>query len=215
MTRDKGTKIIYRSFIEVNVPVISTEEKWKVDLELHRNHICWRSVYKICFYSVNENILKWFQLKIIRRILATNSYLKKVKVTGSDLCRLCGQESETLLHLFVMCPSAKDIWLSIQNWINAKLGKNIVINRTMKILGYTLQDKNFWCVNFILLCTRFSIFSCATKNNKPNFLQIQKFIKLKFDEQELLSKLDNYSSTFSRNWQSWKQLLENLQQNDF
>ena len=168
-------------------------------------------VYKVCFYSVDENVLKWFQFKIIRRILATNSYLKKINIKSSDLCRICGKESETLLHLFVMCPPVDEIWLSVQNWIKDKLGINIVVNRTMKIFGYTLQDKNFWPINFILLCVRYNIFRCAMENNKPRMVQIQKYAKAKFDEQELLSKLNDSNTAFNRNWQTWKQLLEGFQ----
>ena len=54
------------------------KQKWSRDLNKHINEKECDLIFTICFEIVHNNNLKWFQLKILYRILGTNEYLHKI-----------------------------------------------------------------------------------------------------------------------------------------
>ena len=48
-------------------------------------------------------LFKWFQYRIICRLIGTNQYLKNINIKESPLCGICNQERETIVHLFAKC----------------------------------------------------------------------------------------------------------------
>ena len=64
--------------------------------------------YKI--QKIKELKLKWFQIRIIHRIIATNRSLKWMKVSNSELCSFCKEETENIEHLFWGCDIVMNFW---------------------------------------------------------------------------------------------------------
>ena len=69
------------------------------------------------------------------------------------------------------------LWVNIQEWINNKLGINLILTNLMKLHGYLINDQKFWPLNLILMITRKYIFWCAKNNYKLNIFFLQKEIK--------------------------------------
>ena len=44
--------------------------------------------------------LHWFQFRINHNILATNYFLKKIKIIDDANCNFCQKENETIEHIF-------------------------------------------------------------------------------------------------------------------
>ena len=99
------------------------------------------------------------------------------------------------------------LWDNIQQWINNKLGVNLVLTNLMKLHGYLLNDQKFWPLNLILMITRKYIFWCAKNNYKLNIFFLQKEIKITYLEQETLSLINSQSTQFERRWNIWKYIL--------
>ncbi|KAH3892519.1 hypothetical protein DPMN_016637 [Dreissena polymorpha] len=73
-----------------------------------------------------ESTLRKFQYKYIHRIIATNKYLFKCKLSNSNLCDFCGENIETIEHLFWECKHTQHIWNQLvsfleQQQLNVKL----------------------------------------------------------------------------------------------
>ena len=81
----------------------------------------WKQIYKICFYSVCDNSVIWFQYRILNDILGSKDYLKKLKIDMNNACSFCGRYAENLEHLFCKCREVTQLWDNIQQWINDKL----------------------------------------------------------------------------------------------
>jgi hypothetical protein len=60
--------------------------------------------------------LRYFQYKILNRILTTNIYLTIICLNDSELCDICGEEVETIHHLMVSCTHVKLLWEHIFDW---------------------------------------------------------------------------------------------------
>ena len=71
---------------------------------------------------------------------------------------------------------------------------------TDKILGCASIEHSFWPINFVLLITRFCILKCAKDNKTLSLSQLQKLIKSKYTEQEMLSYVNNGIDTFDMRW---------------
>ena len=85
--------------------------------------------------------------KILNFIVATNCYLKKVKIKDNDLCDFCKIEKEDIYHLFHECNVVRKFWRefecywNIKNWTPFEViskrnyfGKNRFTGRSFKLL---------------------------------------------------------------------------------
>ena len=66
-----------------------------------------KKIYTIAIHSEVDKRKKELQFKILNKILAVGSYLKKVRLVEDDACKYCKTEPETIRHLFFDCPRAK------------------------------------------------------------------------------------------------------------
>ena len=91
-----------------------------------------------------------------------------------------------------------------------RTGINVTFTETMKILGYTKYDENFWPVNFILIKVRHYIYRCSKTKQSLNIFQLQKEIKNKYEEEKLLSRFNCQNHIFDKKWSIWQSLFLNI-----
>ena len=102
----KGTKYFYENLNERHLTLIF-KQKWHDDLKVDLKDDIWRQLFRICFKTIQDPYFKWFQYRIMHRILGTQIILHIMGVADSNKCLLCRSTSEeTLLHLFFSCPEA-------------------------------------------------------------------------------------------------------------
>ena len=153
----------------------------------------WKNIFHSCFKLIKDNSIIWFQYRIIFGILPTRYLLRKIKSTESDVCVLCKDQKETILHLFCHCSKVIPIWQNIESWISNKVGIKLRITDSMKILGYIER-------NFVMLVTQKYIYWCSKKGFMLNIYFLQKEIRKIFDEQRALAKVNLYETSFMNMW---------------
>ena len=80
----------------------------------------WSLVFKVPFTCTVDTKLRWFQFRLIHRILGTNSFLFKINKVDSNVCVFCKEEEETLIHLFCSCIYSINFWTSLVSWVKDK-----------------------------------------------------------------------------------------------
>ena len=100
---------------ESDVPLCKIKWNNEFDYLSQKDH--WKVLYKICFQSLSDNSSVWFQYHILYMILGTNEYLNKLKISDSNLCSLCGNQSESIRYLFSYCIESNELWINVKNWI--------------------------------------------------------------------------------------------------
>ena len=111
LKKSKGTSNIGRVF---NVDqTVFYNNKWSLDLNMELDKNIWRRAYQICFYTIQDNYLIYFQYGVLNRILGVKYLRKKMGLTASDICSLCRKDTETFLHLFCSCESSSKMWREI------------------------------------------------------------------------------------------------------
>ena len=193
-----GSKDFCKILTNLETQEPSCKQVWEIKLNLEANDATWRALFKGSLKIVTDNYLRWFQYKILYNMLDTNDYLFKIKVSDTNLCRLCKEYPETTVHLFVQCPQVISLWNNIVQSIKCRLLIQIDLTNARKILGYEQYDQHFWPLNFLLLISRQYIFSCAKNNYKPNIYFLQKKCEHIFNEQKRLSILNKSMGTVGK-----------------
>ena len=137
-------------------------------------------------------------------------FLFKTNISDSNLCILCGKHCETMKHLFSSCEKADSLWSKITYWIKTKIGYDLNLTETDKILGCVFKEHSFWAINFILLSARCYIFRSAKQKRDLYLSNLQNLIKEKFIEQEMLSRVNNTSENFEKRWSLWSQIFTDI-----
>ena len=167
MLSKKGCQDIYTYFNSYVLEKCKGEIKWENILNINADAKWWQTHHIIPFYITMDTKLQWFQYRVTHRILATNSYLKKIRYTESDLCTFCNTEIETIMHLLCNCSSVSCLWRDLNDWINEKVIENIYIQETDVILGNNNFPK---IINLLILLNDFFfIYLCKMKKKIPRF----------------------------------------------
>ena len=126
----KGTKAIQNILCQ-NIRLLPRAvAKWNntfLDLD-------WPAIYSSLKNWTSDTRLKWFQYRILHRVLTTNDYLYKKKVTDSNRCMSYKTEKETISYLLWDCTYTKTFWKHILEWITPHVC-SLNITEQLVILG--------------------------------------------------------------------------------
>ena len=166
--QEKGCKNIY------NIPNKTICEnkyrnQWNQDLNIIIDEKTWRRVFYLCFNTILDNKLVWFQYKLLCRILGTNKLLYQIGRSKDNVCRICKSDTETLVHLFVTCETVRPLWTDLNNWVGHSLNKQLSQAPLEILLGYIMTDNLFLPINTIIFATKYYIFTCAVKQKALSF----------------------------------------------
>ena len=113
----KGSKFFYDILCDDNKEPTFCE-KWNRKLDRQIN---WQTTF-FKIKKIKEVKLKWFQIRIVSRIIATNKSLHLMKVKNTNMCTFCEEDVETIEHLFFECDNIQpfSFWNNIFNMLQNK-----------------------------------------------------------------------------------------------
>ena len=176
------------------------KQKWNDELNLNLNTLAWKNIYKICFSSIKDNFLIWFQYKIIHRLTGTNLKLYKMKKSDTSVCGLCQEYDETFLHLFIQCPKSIEFWRCLKNWIYEKLNKVIAYTPQCILFGTLELISPDSLVNVTVITGKYYILKCARSKGSIDFHAYEKYLRNVYKEQLMLARMEMYAEKFSNKW---------------
>ena len=103
----KGTKC-YSDILNENGKSPNCCSKWEIKLG---EGIDWKACFKKT-KKIQEVKLKWFQIRLLHRILATNIVLKEIGIAQDVLCNFCNIERDSIQHC--TWNSTKELFCSVQ-----------------------------------------------------------------------------------------------------
>ena len=196
----KPGKYFYKLAIEMTgTRPEKSEEKWNkiYDCIIPENE--WGDIYMIPFKSTSETKLRILQLKILHRILPTNSWLYKCNLKQTKNCTFCQIHIETMEHLLWDCMVTKNLWLRTIEWLKT-LNFNIPIQTSKQIiLGDNQQNT---CLEHIKLIVKEYIYNCQINEVEPVYNTLINIIKSKIN-------IEKYHSERNKLEKKWgKDILE-------
>ena len=182
----------------------SSVNKWNL---IYPN-LNWSKIYFICHKTTIDTKLRWFQLRLLYRILPTNRYLKIRKINNSDLCNLCNNDIENIEHMLYDCPFVMNFWRNISEKFIRKLPHASALNLSKELIIFgckenVITDKP---MNLFLLCAKYYIYSCRFTKSIPNVDVFFKIFNYRYRiEKQYYLNIEN--NNFDQLWMPYQTLL--------
>ena len=145
--------------------------KWTKELGLTKPEFWWERVANNVVRKVTDVKLRWFQYRIVHRIISTNTYLYKIGIKQSSLCSLCMKEPETISHLFCFCKVTTNFWEEVFKWIRDVTGKHIAVTECDKIFGFEYVEIPI--LNHIIILPKYHIYRQKMNNLLPSIVSFK------------------------------------------
>jgi hypothetical protein len=183
----------------------STDEKpagaIKWEEKLNRYDIEWKYYFQIPFKSTIDTKLQDFQYKLLMRLLPTNKYLFKCKLSSSNLCDFCSMNIETLEHIIWECNKTQIFWNEIGKYLTSK---NVKINFTIINVSFGLNDKNNnETINFIIILAIFFIFKMKYNKTIPSFDKFLPFLQNRIRIEREIALIQDKLEKYENKWTSF------------
>ena len=155
----KVCKFIHKKLVDKIFKIPISQDKWSEKLTERIND--WKSIYLSPIRSCISTKLRYFQYRIIHRILGVNDYTFRMGLVNSNVCSMCLRSVESILHLFWDCPVIQNFILELKTSIL----DNTQIDRISFLFGNKEWDKYF---NYVILYAKYFIFTAKLNNHKPS-----------------------------------------------
>ena len=200
-----GNNSIKKKLTEDNMLPTSTA-KWNSQFE----RLNWKTIFTNCFKFSPDTQLQWFQTRLLHRILPTKKYLALCKLTDSSACSFCGQETETLNHLFWNCIHVQKFWNDFLELLKEKCIHCARFNLNEQLVLFGSSDNTYTDkpINFIILFAKFYIYKSKFQSNIPLLRQFLQQMRNRYNIEKLLAFRNNKAFEFERDWQLYFPLLE-------
>lgn len=170
----QGSRDFYDIFIDEKWNKPKSELKWEKELDMNVNNIWWKRQNLLFFKITNDVQLRWFQYRIVHRIIATNTYLCKIGIVESELCTFCRCNAETICHLFWECEYVSEIWDNLLVWMKDEFELDIPLNKIDVIFGRYYKYYNIF--NIIICIVKRHIYRKRSRKELPSFTGIKREI---------------------------------------
>ena len=192
-----GKKAAYFALKKHDCPasVVKWEQHFDVDLN-------WLWIFRKVIKTTLDPQLRWFQLRLLHRLLPTNRYLHVRKLADTALCSFCNNEDETIVHLFWECTYSQIFWTDVLKWItdNCQHCNNLTLSKELVIFGVKqniVTDKVF---DLIMLLAKFHIYKCKLQTAIPNKTAFVQQVKYRYIVESYSHALSGSRQKFAVDW---------------
>ena len=176
------------------------KRKWEMELGVKQNS--WSQIFSRMYRSTQDFSLRWFQLRILHRILPSNTRLLLYGITETDECERCPGTKETIRHLFLSCPSVEDFWRQFTNTFGiSSLSKEAIMMGSSPIL----ESTSLYVM--ILLAKRY-IFHCKLSKAIPSFSGFPNHALKYIVVEKYIARVTDKQDQFKRHWKRYIELLK-------
>ena len=150
--------------------------------------------------------MRIFQYKILNNILYLNRQLYHMKIVNFPMCSLCGQNVETVTHLFFSCIESHKLWTENRNWSTSCI---ILPELTEKIifLGWFEDHPHNTLINHTILLHKQFIYKNKGAKSKINIIGFRHFLKSAINTEKVIAKKRNKVDPHLKKWNPFVTLL--------
>lgn len=198
----KGSQNIY-NILNQNKDDPTGKIKW--NQIYHIEEKSWQYIFEAPFKITRCTKLRWFQTTINHRIFTTNKLLFQMNLKDSPKCFFCGNNNETLEHLFWKCPKTQ---LFIQDMKRKFHELSITLNldeETFILGNFPKTISNI--IQFLMLVARYYIGMNRSTNRPLNFLEYRINVQSLFLSLREMAVQNNELMEFLQAWRPFKDLL--------
>ena len=200
----RGSRLYYDLLLPPPIRVNSAD-KWETKLNCIIN---WKDVFS-AVHKIKEIRFKWFQIRVIHRILGTNICLKSMNLRQNDFCSFCNQDRESILHLLSNCNIVKD-FLNVFKacLISADIvQENFTFSPMLMLFGLSEDYEMDETLAYVILILRFFVYKCRCEGSVPTMPAFQHYLHRKYLVDQQIARQNQKSLLFEQNWVKWQTIL--------
>ena len=166
------------------------------------DNLGWNKIFHLCHKTTVDCQLKWFQLRLIYRVLPTNRYLFLRKTVESANCSFCADDEETINHLMWRCHINR-FWQDLQEML-ANCCSHLINFRFSEVLVLFGVQENMYtdkALDLIILLAKFYIYKCKWNSSKPALPIFLNFLKNRYKMEKY--KKGNVENNFDLLWRPY------------
>ena len=174
--------------------------------------LCWPKIFTMCIKTTVDVQLRWFQLRILHRILPTEKYLHRCKIVESPLCNFCLHEPETLDHLFWKCEFTKQFWEALVVLIQEKCVHvhNLHFDEKLILFGISDQVRTDKGLDLLIVWSKFFIYKAKLSKTRPRIQTFLQTLKFRWNIEKYRSIVNGLQAKFNEIWMPYLPLLDHI-----
>ena len=205
ISQKKGCRKYYKTLCkDLTLPVSNAMQKWETDLECEIDAEEIPKVYTLIAKATKDVNLRYLQFKLLHRICPCNKFLTKINILNNELCDICENEVEDLLHIFWRCESINALWNDIFKWMETCGYPERLPDPKTVIMGDHKMDMAF---NLIIIVAKKVIFRNKYKKIKTKLIEVKAAIKDLMSVEEYVASTDMKRDKFLGKWATVYHLL--------
>jgi hypothetical protein len=203
----KGNRYI-QSMLNKTTDTPTAISRWNGKYNTNLN---WNKIFIHCFKTTVDTQLRWFQMRLIHRILPTERYLFVCKIVESSLCSFCNAEVESIEHLFCNCTTIRMLWNSLLQEIkrNCVHAENLHFSEQLILFGTcerTVTDRG---LDLIILWTKFYIYKTKLQKRNANYNNLLQSVRNRWRIEKYAFIARGRRETFEAIWTPYRSLFVN------
>ena len=166
--------------------------------------------------EINRNIktpmdvkLRWFQYRIVHRIISTNTFLYTIGIAESPLCTFCEELPETIIHLFLECGVVNTCVRETLTWLGSEEREMATVLDIDIVLGK--PSRKYKTLNTILILLKYYIYKCRARQHLPTLDGCKQEVKDYFFLEEFIQKKNMKSEVFQKQWHDFIDILSTVE----
>lgn len=204
LTITKGNKFTTNILNDVGSKP-SCVSKWNTLFE----NLEWKTIFSMIFQTTVDTQFRWFQMRILHRIIATNKYLYMCNIIPNPRCSFCDQEDESIQHLFWGCFQTQSFWENLENFIKEKCDHCRLFSFSEELVIFGIQERIVTdrVMDFIILLAKLYIYRTRMEQKLPRILVFINMLKHRYRFEKYAATILGKSVQFETSWQLYLPLL--------
>ena len=199
----KGNKFIQQILIKSDTCPTAVDKWNKI-----YNNLNWTQIFSKCFKTSVDTRLRWFQTRILHRLIATQKFLYNCKIADSPQCVFCSEEIETIQHLFWQCKITNKFWMDVLSLLKVKcLHQDLTFTEELILFGISDNVETNKIIDLIVLHAKYYIFKCKVQMAPPVLNVFQKRLDSMYADEKYLASVNSKNLEFTLQWLPYMSLL--------
>lgn len=194
----KGNKAVQATIAKSDI-VPTSVQKWNTKTEANLD---WGKIFRKCKTITKDERLRWFQIRLLHRILPTNKFLHMCRIVDSSECTFCNQEEETICHLFWDCHVTQKFWADLFGLLKNSCAGCANLEMNKDVILFNIQDKDVSdpVIDLFILMAKYYLHKCKLQGSRPIISVFHAVLRQRYTVEKYYSQLCQKSHEFNMKW---------------
>ena len=186
-----------------NVAVSKTENKWNRDVGVM--HI---GTLRDIRASTKNTYLQSLHYRIVKRIIATNTFMHRIGKADSALCTFCKSVNETLMHALWDCNIVHNFIKNVENCIQSKFNITLSLSVHVQEWFFPRLERESRINILIITLAKHTILRSKYMSRPPNIQFFLALLKLEASKEKGAALRRQMLDTFENKWGVFSKILQ-------